>query len=396
VFSLVRPFLTFQTDRMPLQKDDDDEKEDKVVAAFASVLVDQSRPIRDRFRALFTLRSMTGRPGAADALISALTTTTKVNPNENDDDDDALAAAEEKKCLRADALFRHEVAFALGQMQTKKATTALIFVLKNENEHGMTRHECAEALGAIGDDSALDILREMQKDETQCREVRETASLALRRIEHVAKKKSAVVGARVGSKKETTAVGIAEKEEEDGDGEEHIVQHTYSVDPVPAMEASVETDTLAAIILDDTADIWDRYGAMFALRNRAQETFGLAKTRENERVVELCSSTLGKTLRSETVHSALLKHEICYVLGQLREDDDNDIAREALFDCLEDPNEHAMVRHEAAEAIGSRGGAGAEALLRKYLSCEDRVVRESCEVALDMLKENQEEDVVFL
>ena len=384
---------------MPSNKDDDDDDE-KDIAAFASVLVDQSRPIRDRFRALFTLRSMTGRPGAADALISALAMKTN-NNNSNDDDDPAFLAAAKtttKTCrLRADALFRHEVAFALGQMQSKKATSALISVLKNECEHGMTRHECAEALGAIGDDSAVDVLREMHEDETQCREVRETASLALRRIEHVTKKKkknkksAAIVGARVGSKKETTAVGIAEKEDDDDD-----VRRAYSVDPVPAMDASVETNTLAAIILDDTADIWERYGAMFALRNRAQETFGLAKTRENERVVELCSSTLGKTLRSETVHSALLKHEICYVLGQLREDDDNDIAREALFDCLEDPNEHAMVRHEAAEAIGSRGGAGAEALLRKYLSCEDRVVRESCEVALDMLKENQEEDVVFL
>ena len=386
---------------MPSNKDDDDDEKD--IAAFASVLVDQSRPIRDRFRALFTLRSMTGRPGAADALISALTMKTlnnnnNNNNNSNDDDDPAFLAAAKTSCrrrLRADALFRHEVAFALGQMQSKKATSALISVLKNECEHGMTRHECAEALGAIGDDSAVDVLREMHEDETQCREVRETASLALRRIEHVTKKKkksAAIVGARVGSKKETTAVGIAEKDDDDDDD----VRRAYSVDPVPAMDASVETNTLAAIILDDTADIWERYGAMFALRNRAQETFGLAKTRENERVVELCSSTLGKTLRSETVHSALLKHEICYVLGQLREDDDNDIAREALFDCLEDPNEHAMVRHEAAEAIGSRGGAGAEALLRKYLSCEDRVVRESCEVALDMLKENQEEDVVFL
>ena len=380
---------------MPSNKDDDDDEKD--IAAFASVLVDQSRPIRDRFRALFTLRSMTGRPGAADALISALTMKTlnnnnnnNNNNNSNDDDDPAFLAAAKTTRLRADALFRHEVAFALGQMQSKKATSALISVLKNECEHGMTRHECAEALGAIGDESAVDVLREMHEDETQCREVRETASLALRRIEHVTKKKksAAIVGARVGSKKETTAVGIAEKDDDDDDD----VRRAYSVDPVPAMDASVETNTLAAIILDDTADIWERYGAMFALRNRAQETFGLAKTRENERVVELCSSTLGKTLRSETVHSALLKHEICYVLGQLREDDDNDIAREALFDCLEDPNEHAMVRHEAAEAIGSRGGAGAEALLRKYLSCEDRVVRESCEVALDMLKENQEEE----
>ena len=86
--------------------------------------------------------------------------------NDDDDDDDpAFGGGGRRRRLRADALFRHEVAFALGQMQAKKATIALISVLKNECEHGMTRHECAEALGAIEDDSAVDVLREMQKDE---------------------------------------------------------------------------------------------------------------------------------------------------------------------------------------------------------------------------------------
>ena len=313
--------------------------------------------------------------------------------NDDDDDDPAFLAAAKTTRLRADALFRHEVAFALGQMQSKKATSALISVLKNECEHGMTRHECAEALGAIGDESAVDVLREMHEDETQCREVRETASLALRRIEHVTKKKSAIVGARVGSKKETTAVGIAEKDDDDDDDDDDV-RHAYSVDPVPAMEASVETDTLAAIILDDTADIWS--GTVRCLlcetaRKKRLAWQKLERTNGSSSSVPLRSANAA----FRTIHSRAQTRNR-YVLGQLREDDDNDIAREALFDCLEDPNEHAMVRHEAAEAIGSRGGAGAEALLRKYLSCEDRVVRESCEVALDMLKENQEEDVVFL
>ena len=117
-------------------------------------------------------------------------------------------------------------------------------------------------------------------------------------------------GAIVGSKKESIGKVAAVNEQEE--------EFAYSVDPVPAMDESIETETLAEIILDDAADIWDRYAAMFALRNRAQKTFGLVKkTQENEQLVQLCSSTLGKTLRSETVQSALLKHEICYVLGQL-------------------------------------------------------------------------------
>jgi deoxyhypusine monooxygenase len=363
------------------------------IASLSETLRDQTLPIQDRFRALFTLRSLEKNPEAVAALVGAL----------KDVGENAALSSSSSSSLHADALFRHEVAFALGQMRAKEATQTLIAVLKNQNEHGMTRHECAEALGAIADETSLEVLRDMRED-AKHREVRETASLALRRVEHVVGNSSSssgsssrnvatttMTGALVGSKKESTAV-VVDDEEEDGGG-----YATYSVDPVPAMDESVETETLADIILDDAADIWDRYAAMFALRNRAQKTFGLTKkTKENEQLVQLCSSTLGKTLRSETVQSALLKHEICYVLGQLRDDDDNEIARKALFECLEDPNEHAMVRHEAAEAIGSRGGQGAEAILRKYLACEDRVVSESCEVALDMLRENEEGTFVAL
>jgi deoxyhypusine monooxygenase len=374
------------------------------IASLSETLRDQSLPIQDRFRALFTLRSLEKNPEAVAALVGALgvagenAISTSTSREEN-----AAALSQSPSMLHSDALFRHEVAFALGQMRAKEATQTLIAVLKNQNEHGMTRHECAEALGAIADETSLEVLRDMRED-AKHREVRETASLALRRVEHVVGNSSSgsgggsnvattTTGALVGSKKESTAVVVVD-EEEDGGGGGYA---TYSVDPVPAMDESVETETLADIILDDAADIWDRYAAMFALRNRAQKTFGLTKkTKENEQLVQLCSTTLGKTLRSETVQSALLKHEICYVLGQLRDDDDNEIARKALFECLEDPNEHAMVRHEAAEAIGSRGGKGAEAILRKYLACEDRVVSESCEVALDMLRENEEGTFVAL
>ena len=372
------------------------------IASLSETLRDQSLPIQDRFRALFTLRSLEKNPEAVAALVGALgfkiVDVVGENANAAALSSMSSSSSSSSSMLHSDALFRHEVAFALGQMRAKEATQTLIAVLKNQNEHGMTRHECAEALGAIADETSLEVLRDMRED-AKHREVRETASLALRRVEHVVGNSSGssssnvattTTGALVGSKKESTAVVV--DEEEDGGG-----YATYSVDPVPAMDESVETETLADIILDDAADIWDRYAAMFALRNRAQKTFGLTKkTKESEQLVQLCSSTLGKTLRSETVQSALLKHEICYVLGQLRDDGDNEIARKALFECLEDPNEHAMVRHEAAEAIGSRGGEGAEAILRKYLACEDRVVSESCEVALDMLRENEEGTFVAL
>ena len=42
-----------------------------------------------------------------------------------------------------------QVAYVLGQLQDKEATSALTSTLKNINEHPMVRHEAAEALGSI-------------------------------------------------------------------------------------------------------------------------------------------------------------------------------------------------------------------------------------------------------
>ncbi|MGH0192783.1 UNVERIFIED_CONTAM: hypothetical protein FKN15_025393 [Acipenser sinensis] len=46
--------------------------------------------------------------------------------------------------------------------------------------------------------------------------------------------------------------------------------------------------------------------------------------------------------------------------------------------------ENAMVRHECAEALGSIGKESCLQTLRTFLGDEERVVQESCEVALDM------------
>jgi len=79
--------------------------------------------------------------------------------------------------------------------------------------------------------------------------------------------------------------------------------------------------------------------------------------------------------------SALLKHEIAYVLGQMQ----NDAAVPFLIERLEDLGEDVMVRHEAAEALGAIGNRGALATLEKFIGDEEIVVSESCEVAIDLL-----------
>lgn len=55
-----------------------------------------------------------------------------------------------------------------------------------------------------------------------------------------------------------------------------------------------------------------------------------------------------------------------------------------LIENLSDDKEHPMVRHECAEALGAIATEECTAVLQKHSKDGERVVRESCEVALDM------------
>merc|ERR1711924_221312 len=76
--------------------------------------------------------------------------------------------------------------------------------------------------------------------------------------------------------------------------------------------------------------------------------------------------------------SAVLRHEIAFVLGQM----EDEAAAQALVASLARSEEHGMVRHEAAIALGSVGTQAAEDALRKYADDPDKLVAESCVVAL--------------
>ena len=86
--------------------------------------------------------------------------------------------------------------------------------------------------------------------------------------------------------------------------------------------------------------------------------------------------------------SALFRHEVAFVLGQLQ----NKISVPYLKQTLEDISENEMVRHECAEALGAIATPYCLDILKNYLKDKKRVVRESCEIALDMCEyENSSE-----
>ena len=80
--------------------------------------------------------------------------------------------------------------------------------------------------------------------------------------------------------------------------------------------------------------------------------------------------------------SALLKHELAYVLGQTK----NPLAIPILISVLSDVHQDPMVRHEAGEALGAIGDPSALPALRSFLSDSEAVVRETCELAVNRIE----------
>lgn len=274
------------------------------IKSIGAILNDQTKPLKARFRALFSLRNIPG-PTSISCINQAFS-----DPS---------------------ALLKHELAYCLGQMQDERAVDLLIKVLEDKNQEPIVRHEAGEALGAIGSESVIPLLEKYSKDET--REVAETCQLALDRITWYRNHPD-------------------EKSPESPYG---------SVDPTPA---STETDLikLEKELLDDSLSLFDRYKAMFALRNLRSDESALV---------------LAKGLKTE---SALFSHEVAFVLGQLQ----NEVTVPALIDCLKDDTQNEMVRHECAEALGAIATKECFEILEKFLNDHKRVVKESCEIALDM------------
>ncbi|KAM8925764.1 deoxyhypusine hydroxylase isoform 2-T4 [Lycaon pictus] len=275
------------------------------VEAIGRTLVDTRQPLQARFRALFTLRGL-GGPGAITWISRAF-------------GDDS-------------ALLKHELAYCLGQMQDSRAIPVLVDVLRDARQEPMVRHEAGEALGAIGNPEVLDVLKQYCTDPVI--EVAETCQLAVRRLEWLQEH----------SREPAVAAGPY-----------------LSVDPAPPAEEQ-DVGRLREVLLDEARPLFDRYRAMFALRDAGGEEAALA---------------LAEGLRCG---SALFRHEIGYVLGQLQ----HEAAVPQLAATLAQRAESPMVRHECAEALGAIARPSCLAALRAHAADPERVVRESCEVALDM------------
>ncbi|KPI35505.1 Deoxyhypusine hydroxylase [Cyphellophora attinorum] len=299
----------------------------ETISSLRTALTNENTALAKRFRALFSLKHVASQepgPEASDAI-------------------KAIAAA----FASPSALLKHELAYCLGQTKNLAAVPFLRAVLENRSEDPMCRHEAAEALGALGDITSIELMEDMRQDEKEPVVVRETCDIALERIRWL--------------------------NSDAGKSEQLKKSDFTSIDPAPPMPASEASSSIADLqntLLDTKLSLFLRYRAMFALRDLASPP--------DLPTAKPAVHALASGFRDP---SALFRHEIAFVFGQLSHPE----SIPALLAVLEDSKEESMVRHEAAEALGSLGDEpGVEDMLKRFLDDPEQVVRESVVVALDM------------
>jgi len=303
-------------------------EQDTQVPTLRNILTSESEPLARRFRALFSLKHLAGLQPPSAQTVPAI---------------EAIAAA----FASPSALLKHELAYCLGQSGHDAAIAPLRGVLEDKEEDSMCRHEAAEALGALSDKSSLELLRTLRDDVKEIDVVRETCDIAVDRIEwdHGLQK-----------------------------GQEKLKKSDFtSIDPAPPLPQSTEKPSIPELektLLDTSLPLFQRYRAMFALRD-------LSSPPDLPTAVPAVQALA----RGFTDPSALFRHEIAFVFGQLS----HPASIPSLTEALSNTKEASMVRHEAAEALGSLGDEeGVEDTLRKFLNDPEQVVRDSVVVALDM------------
>ncbi|BCR92434.1 deoxyhypusine monooxygenase [Aspergillus chevalieri] len=310
------------------------------VLTLRKVITSESEPLARRFRALFSLKHLACLQPPTEQTLPAI---------------EAIAAALSSS---SSELLKHELAYCLGQTRNPDSVSYLQDAVRNTKEDAMCRHEAAEALGALGFTSSLELLQKVRDDENELDIMRETCDIAVDRI-------------------------LWENSEE-RKAEKLKPSDFSSIDPAPPLpliSSQPSISDLEKTLLDTQLPLFQRYRAMFALRDLASPP--------DLPTAPAAVDGLAKGLKDP---SALFRHEIAFVFGQLC----HPASVPSLTETLSDQQEIGMVRHEAAEALGSLGDVeGVEETLKKFLNDPEQVVRESIQVALDMAEYEKNGEIQY-
>ena len=124
------------------------------------------------------------------------------------------------------------------------------------------------------------------------------------------------------------------------------------------MNELYEAKGYMGLLLKEDLPLFNKYRIMYLMRDE--------KSDDCKKV--LCQLLSKEYFRTQT---SLLKHEVCFILGQIGCDNYEHLVRE----CIENEEEEAIVRHEALAAVASQSKD--HLYLDKFVKSPNRLIRES-------------------
>mmetsp|Transcript_2307 Transcript_2307/g.1649 ORF Transcript_2307/g.1649 Transcript_2307/m.1649 type:complete len:182 (+) Transcript_2307:417-962(+) len=131
---------------------------------------------------------------------------------------------------------------------------------------------------------------------------------------------------------------------------------------------------LEDILLDNSKDLFIRYRALFTLRD----------LNTPDSVIAICQALLPS---NSSRCSALLKHEVAFVLAQMEET--NQVGIPYLVECVKNEEEAPIVRHELLVSLGDMVEEKDKAVIEQFVTHKEQIIYESALVGLSYIQNRQ-------
>lgn len=275
-------------------------------------------------------------------------------------DEAAKALEEGYPFLGESELLRHDVMYWMGQMRATNSVKFLIERVHDVNEKSVVRHEAGEALSNMIDIKEQ-IIPELEKHwDSPDTLLRSTVRVGVPKLKTI--NENSRYGKKYGGTMEP-AEPFNQAEVEEYLAKKNIPTPTSHAELLEKVHEELKKSY-------DDVDEWTKYRLIYFLRDT-----------NDKRSKEILSDMLLAKNRGAT--SPLLRHELCFILGQVNNNEE--CIHAALKEASLDEEEHPVVRHEAI--LSFYDITKDEAFVDQFFKHPNQLIRESVELASKMGEE---------
>jgi deoxyhypusine monooxygenase len=252
-------------------------------------------------------------------------------------------------CLGKSELLEHEVMYIFGQTISESSLDFLFKILNSPTEAPVVRHEAGEALGnyvLFKDRIIPELLKYWDSDISV---LKSTVRLAVRKLENFNESNNNY---------DKYLQGTIEPAEPFN--EEQLAEYLT--------KREKSNSDLPDILIDENVEEYIKYRIMYTLRAKGDKDSAV-----------ILSKLLLSINHSKT--TPLMRHEVCFIMGQLDEKAKFDEVRIAIQENLENPNEDPIVRHEAILAYSQIWGI--DEVIKKQREDPAPLVHESAQIVMN-------------